>query len=258
MKELSRGTDLKCVLLVGGDSLEEQFSLMAGNPDVVIATPGRFLHLKVEMGLDLSSVRYVVFDEADRLFEMGFAAQLAEILHALPPARQTLLFSATLPKSLVEFARAGLQEPNLVRLDSESKISPDLESAFFTMKSAEKEGALLHVLSDIIKIPAGQTDVTKRLKDDAAKMSKKRKRGDVDGVKPNESPTEHSTIVFCSTKHHVEYLATLLRKSGFAVSHAYGSLDQTARKMQVQDFRSGLTDILVVTDVAARGIGMCF
>ena len=105
------------------------------------------IDLKVEMGLDLSSIRYVVFDEADRLFEMGFAAQLTEILHALPQSRQTLLFSATLPKSLVEFARAGLQEPNLVRLDAESKISPDLQSAFFTMKTAEKEGALLHVLS---------------------------------------------------------------------------------------------------------------
>ena len=104
-------------------------------------------HLKVEMGLDLSSIRYVVFDEADRLFEMGFAAQLTEILHALPQSRQTLLFSATLPKSLVEFARAGLQEPNLVRLDAESKISPDLQSAFFTMKSAEKEGALMHILN---------------------------------------------------------------------------------------------------------------
>lgn len=254
VKELGRGTDLKCVLLVGGDALEEQFSLMAGNPDIVIATPGRFLHLKVEMGLDLSSIRYVVFDEADRLFEMGFAAQLAEILHALPSSRQTLLFSATLPKSLVEFARAGLQEPNLVRLDSESKISPDLESAFFTVKTAEKEGALLHVLSDIIKIPAGQTEASRRLKEDASKTGKKRKRGDNDGVKPTESPTEHSTIVFCSTKHHVEYLATLLRHSGFAVSHAYGSLDQTARKMQVQDFRSGLTNVLVVTDVAARGI----
>lgn len=254
VKELGRGTDLKCVLLVGGDALEEQFSFMAGNPDIVIATPGRFLHLKVEMGLDLSSIRYVVFDEADRLFEMGFAAQLAEILHALPPTRQTLLFSATLPKSLVEFARAGLQEPNLVRLDSESKISPDLESAFFTIKSAEKEGALLHVLSDIIKIPVGQTEAAERSKEGAGKTSKKRKRGDAEGVKPTESPTEHSTIVFCSTKHHVEYLATLLRQSGFAVSHAYGSLDQTARKMQVQDFRSGLTNILVVTDVAARGI----
>jgi ATP-dependent RNA helicase DDX54/DBP10 len=120
-----------------------------------------------------------------------------------------------------------------VRLDSESKISPDLESAFFTVKSAEKEGALLHILSDVIKIPAGQTEASSRLKEDASKTSKKRKRGDIDGVKPTESPTEHSTIVFCSTKHHVEYLTTLLRHSGFAVSHAYGSLDQTARKTQV-------------------------
>lgn len=123
VKELGRGTDLRSLLLVGGDSLEEQFAAMANNPDVIIATPGRFLHLKVEMGLDLHSIQYVVFDEADRLFEMGFAAQLTEILHALPSSRQTLLFSATLPKSLVEFARAGLHEPVLVRLDADSKIS---------------------------------------------------------------------------------------------------------------------------------------
>ncbi|MCJ1411624.1 ATP-dependent RNA helicase dbp10 [Ptychographa xylographoides] len=254
VKELGRGTDLKCVLLVGGDSLEEQFGFMTGNPDIVIATPGRFLHLKVEMGLDLSSMRYVVFDEADRLFEMGFAAQLTEILHALPQSRQTLLFSATLPKSLVEFARAGLQEPSLVRLDAESKISPDLQSAFFSVKSAEKEGALLHILQDVIKVPTGETEVAAKLKEDASKNSKKRKRGEPSGVKPNESPTTHSTIIFTATKHHVEYIASLLRLSGFAVSHVYGSLDQTARKMQVQDFRSGMTNILVVTDVAARGI----
>ena len=254
VKELGRGTDLKCVLLVGGDSLEEQFRFMSANPDIVIATPGRFLHLKVEMGLDLSSVRYVVFDEADRLFEMGFAAQLTEILHALPQTRQTLLFSATLPKSLVEFARAGLQEPNLVRLDAESKISPDLQSAFFTMKGAEKDGALLHVLNDIIKIPTGETDAAIRARQETSNKGKKRKRGELDSVKPHESPTDHSTIVFAATKHHVEYLAALLRHSGFAVSHAYGSLDQTARKIQVQDFRTGMTNILVVTDVAARGI----
>lgn len=254
VKELGRGTDLKCVLLVGGDSLEEQFGFMAGNPDIVIATPGRFLHLKVEMGLDLSSMRYVVFDEADRLFEMGFAIQLTEILHALPQSRQTLLFSATLPKSLVEFARAGLQEPSLVRLDAESKISPDLQSAFFSVKSAEKEGALLHILHDIIQVPTGQTDVAIKAKEETTRISKKRKRGESSEVKPNESPTAHSTIIFAATKHHVDYLASLLRLSGFAVSHVYGSLDQTARKMQVEDFRRGMTNILVVTDVAARGI----
>lgn len=250
VKEFGRGTDLKCVLLVGGDSLEDQFGFMAANPDIVIATPGRFLHLQVEMSLDLSSIKYVVFDEADRLFEMGFAAQLSEILHALPTSRQTLLFSATLPKSLVEFARAGLQEPSLVRLDAESKVSPDLQSAFFSVKSAEKEGALLHILNDLIKMPTGPPESAKK----GAEISgKKRKRG-TDGPSPRQKPTEHSTIIFTATKHHVEYLASLLRLSGFAVSHAYGSLDQTARNIQVEDFRTGMTNILVVTDVAARGI----
>ncbi|KAF4957765.1 hypothetical protein FGADI_2897 [Fusarium gaditjirri] len=247
VKEFSRGTDLKCVLLVGGDSLEEQFGSMAANPDIVIATPGRFLHLKVEMSLDLSSIKYVVFDEADRLFEMGFAAQLTEILHALPPSRQSLLFSATLPASLVEFARAGLQDPSLVRLDAETKVSPDLESAFFSVKGAEKEGSLLHILHDVIKMPVGAPASA----EDSEIGSKKRKRG-ADGS--SGKPTEHSTIIFTATKHHVEYLANLLIYAGFAVSYVYGSLDQTARRIQVEDFRRGKTNILVVTDVAARGI----
>ncbi|PNS18321.1 ATP-dependent RNA helicase dbp10 [Sphaceloma murrayae] len=253
VKELGKGTDLRTVLLVGGDSLEEQFGSMASNPDIIIATPGRFEHLKVEMGLELSSIKYVVFDEADRLFEMGFAAQLAEILYSLPPNRQTLLFSATLPKSLVEFARAGLQEPKLVRLDSESKISPDLQSAFFMVNTSDKEGALLHVLRDVIKMPTGPTEADQRRREQAKADSKKRKRG-AEYISPKETPTAHSTIVFASTKHHVDYLASLLKKAGYATSYVYGSLDQTARKMQVDDFRTGMTNLLVVTDVAARGI----
>ncbi|KAL8994902.1 MAG: hypothetical protein Q9188_006934 [Gyalolechia gomerana] len=255
VKEFGKGTDLKCVLLVGGDSLEEQFGSMAGNPDILIATPGRFLHLQVEMSLDLSSIRYVVFDEADRLFEMGFAAQLTEILHSLPQYRQTLLFSATLPRSLVEFARAGLQEPHLVRLDAESKVSPDLQSVFFTMKSAEKEGALLHILHDIIHMPTRRNGVAaSERKVGYGQTSRKRKRDEMEQTSRKDSPTQHSTIIFAATKHQVEYLATLLRQFGFAVSHVYGTLDQTARKLQVEDFRTGMTDILVVTDVAARGI----
>ncbi|KAI1337398.1 ATP-dependent RNA helicase DBP10 [Xylariaceae sp. FL0016] len=251
VKQFSKGTDLKCILLVGGDSLEEQFSAMTSNPDVIIATPGRFLHLKVEMQMDMSSIKYVVFDEADRLFEMGFAAQLQEILHALPAARQTLLFSATLPANLVEFARAGLQEPSLVRLDAETKISPDLQSAYFSVKGAEKEGVLLHILHDVIKMPTGLPDGVEPETDE--RRAKKRKRGS-DAPRGREKPTEHSTIVFCATKHHVEYLQTLLQEAGFAVSYVYGALDQTARKDQVESFRRGRTNILVVTDVAARGI----
>lgn len=246
VKELSKGTDLKCVLLVGGDSLEEQFGFMSGNPDIIIATPGRFLHLKVEMALDISSIRYVVFDEADRLFEMGFATQLTEILHALPRNRQTLLFSATLPTTLVEFARAGLQEPSLIRLDADTKVSPDLESAFFSIKGEDKEGSLLHILHDVIQMPVGKPEDPE---DD--EKSKKRKR-------PHDNsagrPSKHSTIIFTATKHHVEYISNLLISAGFSVSHVYGSLDQMARRIQVENFRFGKSNILVVTDVAARGI----
>ncbi|KAJ5894835.1 ATP-dependent RNA helicase dbp10 [Penicillium taxi] len=255
VKEMGRGTDLRAVLLVGGDSLEDQFGMMTGNPDIIIATPGRFLHLKVEMDLDLSSIRYVVFDEADRLFEMGFAAQLTEILHGLPSNRQTLLFSATLPKSLVEFARAGLEEPTLIRLDTENKISPDLQNAFFSIKSSDKEGALLYILQDVIKMPTGPTEIAKKFQENKGGFNDRKRKRDLEkGVNFKESPTKYSTIVFAATKHHVDYIYSLLVEAGYATSFVYGSLDQTARRIQVQSFRQGITNILVVTDVAARGI----
>ena len=248
VKEFGKGTDLKCVLLVGGDSLEDQFSFMAGNPDIIIATPGRFLHLQVEMSLSLSSIQYAVFDEADRLFEMGFSSQLTEILHALPSTRQTLLFSATLPKSLVEFAQAGLQEPHLVRLDADSKISQDLESAFFSVKSSEKEGALLHILQEVIKVP--KEDIIPSTLGDGENQQRKRRRLTSGGTELSSV----STIIFVATKHHVEYISRLLQLHSYPISYVYGSLDQVARRQQVDNFRSGETKILVVTDVAARGI----
>ena len=254
VKDFARGTDLRCALFVGGDSLEEQFSAMTNNPDILIATPGRFLHLKVEMRLDLSSISYVVFDEADRLFEMGFAPQLSEILHALPASRQTSLFSATLPKSLVEFAKAGLQDPALVRLDADTKISANLQSAFFSVKSSEKEGALLHILQDVISVPtASRLARTEAAGNDS--QSKKRKRVPMNASNDIVSELAQSaTIIFAATKHHVEYLAQLLRQTGFSISYIYGALDQVARKQQLHAFRNGLSNILVVTDVAARGI----
>jgi ATP-dependent RNA helicase DDX54/DBP10 len=155
---------------------------------------------------------------------MGFAAQLAEILHALPTSRTTLLFSATLPKSLVEFARAGLQEPRLIRLD-DSKVSPDLESAFFTVKSGERDGALLYLLDKVIKMPTGETEVAKQARNSDKKGgNKKRKRGP-ETTNPVGTPTSNSTVVFAATKHRVEYLASLLKTAGYAVS--YGMIDQT-------------------------------
>ncbi|KAI9142953.1 P-loop containing nucleoside triphosphate hydrolase protein [Paraphysoderma sedebokerense] len=238
LKDLTKQTNLRTLAVIGGDNMEDQFAAMAGNPDVLIATPGRLLHLIVEMNLDLKLVEYVVFDEADRLFEMGFAIQLHEILHRLPPsvARQTVLFSATLPKLLVDFAKAGLKsDPVLVRLDADTKISKDLEMAFFTVKAVEKEAALLYLLRDIIKVPVGSSTSSQ-------------------SNTSNTHAQPHQTIVFVSTKHHVEYINLLLTAQGYAVSYIYGSLEQSVRKFQLNQFRTGKTTILVVTDVAARGI----
>lgn len=285
VKEFSRGTDLRCALIVGGTSLDDQFKTMTNNPDIVIATPGRFLHLKIEMKLDLRSVQHIIFDEADRLFELGFAEQLNEVLAALSRSRQTLLFSATLPKSLVEFAKAGLQDPVLLRLDAETKISEDLEMSYFAIKDGEREAALAYILGSVIKMPIEKNlenrdkfkdddynsdddeddddddddDENEDNENDKGKKKNKSKKGKKFEKRKklphrNELPSPYSTIVFTPTKYHVEYIAQLLKALGYAVSYIYGALDQTARKDQLYKFRSGRTTVLVVTDVAARGI----
>ncbi|KAI0329738.1 DEAD-domain-containing protein [Cubamyces sp. BRFM 1775] len=245
-----KGQGLRWGLVVGGESMDEQFEMISNNPDVIIATPGRLLHLIVEMNLDLKSVQYVVFDEADRLFEMGFQTALTEILHRLPPTRQTLLFSATLPKSLVEFAKAGLQNPKLVRLDAEQKISSDLRMAFFSVKQTEKDACLLVLLRDVIGVPFGSPSP----ENDEGNAGDKKGKGKAKVKYSEHAIAPHQTLIFAATKHHVEYLTTLLTTAGYSVSHIYGSLDQAARTQQMDQFRRGRTNILVVTDVAARGI----
>lgn len=269
VKEFSNKTSLRTVLLVGGDSLDDQFSSMMTNPDIIIATPGRFLHLKMEMELNLNNVEYIVFDEADRLFELGFSEQLNELIASLPTSRQTLLFSATLPKSLVEFAKAGLSNPILVRLDTEMKVSDQLEMSFFTTKKNEREANLLYVLQEVIKMPLPTEDELKRYQvltrqnidadddeeDNEEDTKSKKRKYKTEKLPPaNILPSKFSTIVFVPTKHHVEYITGILKDYGYLVSYIYGTLDQTARKQQLHQFRTGLTTVLVVTDVAARGI----
>lgn len=218
IKAMTKFTDLRSIVLMGGDSFDEQFTSLASNPDIIVASPGRLLHLCIEAKYSLSTVEYVVFDEADRLFEMGFAEQLHELLALMPSSRQTALFSATLPRDLVDFATAGLSNPLLIRLDADMKLSEDLKNVFLAVQTESKDSMLLYLLKNVIKT------------------------------------TEQLTIVFAATKHHVEYLQELLKSYGFNVGYIYGSLDQEAREQAIVNFRSGIWSILIVTDVAARGI----
>jgi hypothetical protein len=142
-KEFARFTDLRVVCIVGGESIDSQFADLTTNPDVIIATPGRLLHLTVEVAdFTLASCSMLVLDEADRLFELGLAGQIDALLSQMQDRRQTLLFSATMPAIVADFVRAGLREPLVVRLDAESKISDDLGLAFFLVRPDEKFGAL--------------------------------------------------------------------------------------------------------------------
>ena len=216
-KDLSKFTDLKAICVLGGDSMEKQFEAIHDNPDIMIATPGRLLHVMVEMNLKLLTVEYVVFDEADRLFEMGFKEQLTEILSRLPGQRQTLLFSATLPQQIVDFTKAGLNDPVLIRLDTESKLSENLRNVFISCRNEEKTAVLLYLIKYKISI-------------------------------------SQLTVVFIETRHHVEYLKEVLQNSEIECSDLYSSMDMEARKLNVQNFQQRRVKVLLVTDVAARGV----
>lgn len=216
-KELGKFTGLKTALILGGDKMEDQFAALHENPDIIIATPGRLMHVAVEMNLKLQSVEYVVFDEADRLFEMGFAEQLQEIIGRLPGGHQTVLFSATLPKLLVEFARAGLTEPVLIRLDVDAKLNEQLKTSFLLVREDTKAAVLLYLLRNVVR-------------------------------------PQDQTVVFVATKHHAEYLMELLTTQGVSCAHIYSALDQTARKINLAKFTHNKCSTLIVTDLAARGL----
>lgn len=217
-KDMAKFTDLRIIDILGGDSIEAQFDALASKPDIIIATPGRLMHhLREVSTFKLKSVRYLVFDEADRLFEMGFAEQLNEIVRECPVERQTVLFSATLPKMIVQFSRAGLKDPQLIRLDTDVKMSEELRLAFFCVRSNEKLAALLYLVRNII-------------------------------------PSNQQTIIFTATRHHSELLHAVFEKIGVSSTMVYGSMDQDARTSNLKSFRQGSVSFLIVTDLAARGI----
>ena len=217
-RDMAKFTDIRLISIVGGDPIEAQFEALATRPDIIIATPGRLMHHLREIStFKLKQVQYLVFDEADRLFEMGFAEQLNEIVTQCPEERQTLLFSATMPKMLIQFSRAGLRDPQLIRLDTDTKMSSDLRMGYFLVRSNEKVAALLYLVRSII-------------------------------------PADQLTIIFTATRHHSEFLHSLFNRVGISSTVVYGSMDQDARSSNLRSFKNGEVSYMIVTDLAARGI----
>ncbi|CCW66579.1 unnamed protein product [Phytomonas sp. Hart1] len=222
---LNQSMNLTFAALVGGASLEQQFELLAGNPDIVIATPGRLLHIMEESSIQLTMVRAIVLDEADRLFELGLQPQIVSILHKVPDSAQRALFSATMPSILAEFTSAGLHNPVVIRLDAEMKLSDKLQESAFFVRQDEKVAALIVLLKRLIRIaePGG------------------------------EGP---QALIFVESKFHVEFIGLVL--AHYAISHSaiHGQMDQEARRLAVRDFAKRQTAVMVVTDVAARGLDL--
>ncbi len=202
----------------GGASMDNQIRALKRGVDVVIATPGRALDHIRRGTLQLASVRTVVLDEADEMLDMGFAEDLEAILEATPKSRQTALFSATLPARIQSIARRQLRDPITVTIDRE--IVPDgtaarVRQVAYMVPRAHKMAALARVL-DL------------------------------------EHPT--SAIVFCRTRTEVDELSETLAARGMRADALHGGLSQDQRDRVMQKFRARKSDLLIATDVAARGL----
>ncbi|KAF1742640.1 hypothetical protein MXB_2147 [Myxobolus squamalis] len=136
--------DLSCALVIGGESMENQFLAILQNPDILIGTPGRILHVVTEMSLNLRNVDTIIIDEADRLYEMGFLDDLKKIMQLTAKEHQTMLVSATIPKTLINFSSLQMRAPEFIRLDIDIKLSEKLKLCNIYVKNEQKIGTVYH------------------------------------------------------------------------------------------------------------------
>jgi superfamily II DNA/RNA helicase len=213
------GKDLRARVLTvyGGRAYEPQIDALKAGTDIVVGTPGRLLDLAGRKNLDLSQVRALVLDEADKMLDLGFLPDVERILRLTPGDRQTMLFSATMPGEVVTLARKHMRRPTNVRAEDsgEGTTVPLTTQYVYRTHHLDKIEVLARVL---------------QAKD----------RGLV--------------MVFCQTKRAVDQVATALGERGFATAPVHGDLGQAQRERALRAFRSGKVDVLVATDVAARGI----
>ena len=204
--------------IYGGAAMETQLRALKRGVDVVVATPGRALDHIRRKTLRLDSVKIVVLDEADEMLDMGFAEDLEAILQATPVERQTALFSATLPPRIAEIAKKYLREPVRVRIDRAA-------------------------------VPAGTAP---KVRQTAYIVSRAHKMETLGRVLDIEQPT--SAIVFCRTRTEVDELTETMNSRGYRAEALHGGLSQEQRDRVMKKFRANTADLLIATDVAARGL----
>jgi superfamily II DNA/RNA helicase len=208
----------RVVSLYGGRAYEPQIEAITKGVEVIVGTPGRLIDLIKQNHLDLSHIKVLVMDEADEMLDMGFLPDVEKLVSKCNPNRQTMLFSATMPGQIVALAKRYMSSPTHIRAvdpNSESSIVDAIEQHVWRCHQMDKPELVARIL---------------------------------------QAEGRGLTIIFCRTKRVASTLSDDLASRGFAVGAVHGDLGQGAREQALRAFRSGKIDILVATDVAARGI----
>lgn len=199
----------------GGQSIERQLTALKKGVQIIIGTPGRVLDHIDRGSLDLSEVKLVVLDEADEMLDMGFRDDIETILRHTPRQRQTVMFSATMPKPILEMTKKYQQNPKHIKVIHEVLTVPETEQIYFEVREKNKLEALSRII-DLYNLKL--------------------------------------TLIFCNTKRGVDELVEHLQARGYSVEGLHGDMKQSIRERVMNKFRKGIIEILVATDVAARGL----
>jgi superfamily II DNA/RNA helicase len=210
--------NVRVLAVYGGRAYEPQVAALSAGVDVVIGTPGRLIDLAKQRHLDLSDVKILVLDEADEMLDLGFLPDVEHLVSLTNAKRQTMLFSATMPGQIINLARRYMTQPTHIR-------ATDPDDAGSTVLSIEQHVWRAHALDKVELV---------------ARILQAEGRG--------------LSMIFCRTKRTAQKVADDLTERGFAAGAVHGDLGQGAREQALRAFRSGKVDVLVATDVAARGI----
>ncbi|BBH22434.1 DEAD/DEAH box family ATP-dependent RNA helicase [Paenibacillus baekrokdamisoli] len=211
----SQYTQLRCSAIVGGVSQRVQERALKQGADIIIATPGRLIDLINQKHIDLKHVKILVLDEADRMLDMGFIHDVKKIITKLPSKRQTLFFSATMPPEISKMVKALLVNPVKVEITPVSSTVDRIKQSIYLVDKENKQKQLNHLLQDKSIV---------------------------------------SALVFTRTKHGADRVVRELTAVNIAAQAIHGNKSQNARQSALSNFRSGVTRVLVATDIAARGI----
>ena len=215
LRAYAENTKVRVAMVVGGQSINNQIKRLERGVDLLVATPGRLLDLMQRRAVRLDDTVFLVLDEADQMLDMGFIHDLRKIAEVLPADRQTMLFSATMPKQMNELAQNYLRSPIRVEVSPPGKAADKITQEVHFIAKSEKAALLIEML---------------------------------------DKHREERALVFGRTKHGSEKLMKLLVKAGYAAGSIHGNKSQGQRDRAIAAFKSGEIKVLVATDVAARGL----